>query len=107
MATEVNDSDFEAEVLASDLPVVVDFWAEWCAPCKALDPIFDDLSNELAGRVKIVKLDVGNNPDTAARYNVRNMPTIILFKDGEPADMKVGAAQSRVSLLKWMEEYAA
>jgi thioredoxin len=107
MAVDVSDSDFDSEVLESSLPVVVDFWADWCAPCKALDPILDELSDDLAGRVKIVKLDAGSNPGVVARYNVRNMPTMILFKNGEPADMKVGAAQSRVGLMKWMESHAA
>ena len=106
MATAVTDISFDAEVLAASEPVLVDFWAEWCAPCIAMDPILEDLSRELAGRVKIVKLDVAENPATVVRYNVRNMPTMIVFKDGEPADMRVGAGQSRVQLVRWLEPFA-
>ena len=107
MSTRVNDANFEAEVLRSSEPVLVDFWAEWCGPCKAMDPILDDLSRELAGKVKIVKLDVDGNPSTVVKYNVRAMPTLMVFKDGEPADIKVGAGQSRVQLIKWLDQFAA
>ena len=107
MAAQVTDQSFDAEVLGASEPVLVDFWAEWCPPCKAMDPIMDDLSQELAGKVKIVKLDVETNPSTVVRYNVRAMPTMIIFKDGEPVDMKVGAGQSRVQLVKWLEMFAA
>jgi len=106
MMNPVTDDTFAAEVLGADIPVVVDFWADWCAPCKALDPLLDDISGQLAGRVKIVTMDASENLDTVARYNVRSMPTILLFKNGEPADMRVGAAQSRVGLIKWMESHA-
>ena len=107
MARQVNDADFDAEVLGAQEPVLVDFWAEWCPPCKAMDPIMDELSVELAGKVKIVKLDVETNPSTASRYNVRAMPTMIVFQNGEPVDMKVGAGQSRVQLVKWLDRFAA
>ena len=107
MADRVNDTNFDAEVLGSSEPVLVDFWAEWCPPCKAMDPVLDDLSRELAGRVKIVKLDVDANPGITARFNVRSMPTLIVFKDGEPVDYKVGAGQSRVQLIKWLDSVAA
>ena len=107
MADRVNDANFDAEVLGASETVLVDFWAEWCPPCKAMDPILDDLSRELAGRVKIVKLDVDANPGITARFNVRSMPTLIVFKDGEPVDYKVGAGQSRVQLIKWLDSVAA
>ena len=102
----VSDADFDREVLGAKEPVLVDFWAEWCPPCKAMDPILEDLSVELAGKVKIVKLDVETNPSTVVQYNVRAMPTLMVFKDGEPIDIKVGAGQSRVQLIKWLESYA-
>jgi thioredoxin 1 len=107
MADRVNDTNFDAEVLGATEPVLVDFWAEWCPPCKAMDPVLDDLSCELAGKVKIVKLDVDANPGITARFNVRSMPTLIVFKDGEPVDYKVGAGQSRVQLIKWLDSVAA
>jgi thioredoxin 1 len=107
MADRVNDLNFDAEVLGATEPVLVDFWAEWCPPCKAMDPVLDELSRELAGRVKIVKLDVDANPGITARFNVRSMPTLIVFKDGEPVDYKVGAGQSRVQLIKWLDSVAA
>lgn len=107
MALHVSDGNFAAEVLQSDRPVLVDFWAEWCPPCKAMDPILDDLATELAAKVKIVKLDVDANPSTVVKYNVRAMPTLIVFKDGEPVDFKVGAGQSRVQLIKWLDQFAA
>ena len=107
MGLQVNDTNFQAEVLGASEPVLVDFWAEWCPPCKAMDPILDDLSVELAGKVKIVKLDVDANPSTVVKYNVRAMPTMMVFKNGEPVDIKVGAGQSRVQLIKWLDQFAA
>jgi thioredoxin 1 len=107
MSLAVTDASFDAEVLAAGEPVLVDFWAEWCPPCKAMDPILDDLDRELAGKVKIVKIDVEENPATVVRYNVRAMPTMIVFHGGEPVDMKVGAGQSRVQLVKWLDQFTA
>jgi thioredoxin 1 len=107
MGQRVDDGNWDAEVLGADRPVLVDFWAEWCPPCKAMDPILDQLTVELADKVKIVKLDVDSNPSTTVRYNVRAMPTLIVFKDGEPVDYKVGAGQSRAQLIKWLDQFAA
>jgi thioredoxin 1 len=107
MALHVTDANFATEVLASDRPVLVDFWAEWCPPCKAMSPTIDELSETLADSVKIVKLDVDSNPGITAQYNVRAMPTLIVFRGGEPVDLKVGAGQSRVQLIKWLEMHGA
>ena len=107
MAHQVTDTNFDAEVLAATETVLVDFWAEWCQPCKAMDPILEDLSQELAGKVKIVKLNVEENVGITTRYNVRAMPTMIVFKNGEPVDARVGAGQSRVQLTKWLDQFAA
>lgn len=107
MALHVNDDNFAAEVLRSDRPVLVDFWAEWCPPCKAMSPTIDALADELADDFKIVKLDVDSNPGITVAYNVRSMPTLIVFKNGVPVDSKVGAGQSRVQLIKWLESHAA
>jgi len=105
MSLHVTDADFDAEVLAANEPVLVDFWAEWCPPCKAIAPILDVLSDELAGKVKIVKLNVDENPSTTAKYGVRSIPTMILFKGGEAADMKIGGAP-KAALAKWLESFA-
>ncbi|MGH2405242.1 MAG: thioredoxin [bacterium] len=79
----VTEQTFEAEVLEANVPVLVDFWAEWCAPCRMIAPVVDDLAQEYAGRLKVVKVDVDENRDLALRYNVRSIPTLGLFKDGE------------------------
>ena len=102
----VSDADFKQEVLEAKGPVLVDFWADWCPPCKAMDPILDALSVELDGKVKIVKLDVETNPSTVVTYNVRAMPTLMVFKDGQPVDIKVGYGPSRAQLTKRLEAYA-
>ena len=87
--------------------VLVDFWAEWCGPCRAIAPVLDELSTELEGKVKIVKLNVDENPGIAAQYGVRSIPTMILFKGGEAADMKIGAGTPKAGLTKWLEGHAA
>lgn len=88
---EVTDATFEQEVLASERPVVVDFWAPWCGPCRVVGPILDQLAAEHASRVKFVKLNVDANPATGARYHVLSIPTVILFENGEPREIVVGA----------------
>ncbi|ABO22210.1 thioredoxin TrxA [Shewanella loihica] len=87
----LSDDSFENDVLKSDLPVLVDFWAEWCGPCKMIAPILDDVADEYAGKVTIAKLNVDQNNASPAKYGVRGIPTLLLFKNGELADTKVGA----------------
>lgn len=107
MTTHVSDANFGEEVLNSKEPVLVDFWAEWCGPCRAIAPVLDELSTELAGKIKIVKLNVDDNPGIASQYGVRSIPTMILFKGGEAADMKIGAGTPKAGLTKWLEGHAA
>jgi thioredoxin 1 len=85
------DGDFEDTVLNSEIPVLVDFWAEWCAPCKMIAPVLDELAEEFDGTVKFTKLDVDSNPTSTAKYGIRGIPAILIFKDGEPIDQIVGA----------------
>ncbi len=88
---EVNDADFETQVLKSDLPVFVDFWAEWCGPCKMVAPVVEELSGEYAGKVKFAKLNVDFNPKTSSKYGIRSIPTMLIFKGGNPVGQIVGA----------------
>ncbi len=88
------DDNFDAEALKSDLPVVVDFWAIWCGPCRMIAPIIEELANTYEGKVKVGKLDVDTNPNTAVKYGVRSIPTVLFFKNGQVVDMIIGA-QSR------------
>ncbi len=87
----LTDANFDGDVLQSDLPVLVDFWATWCAPCKAIAPMIDTVANEYAGKVKVGKVNVDDNPATPGKYGVRGIPTLILFKDGQVVDQVVGA----------------
>lgn len=91
MAAVVTDGNFEAEVLKSDVPVLVDFWATWCGPCKAIAPILEELSGAYQGKAKIVKLNADENPRTASQYNVRSLPTLLVFKGGKVVDTQIGA----------------
>lgn len=91
MAVEVNDKNFEQEVLKSDLPVVVDFWAPWCGPCKKIGPTIDKLSEEYQGKVKFCKLNVDENPDSARNFQVMSIPLLLFFKDGKAMDQSLGA----------------
>ena len=91
MALEVNDSNFEEVVVKSVKPVLVDFWAEWCGPCRMIAPIIDEISKEYSEKALVVKCDVDSSPGVAAKYGIRNIPTILFFKDGKIADKQVGA----------------
>ena len=102
MATvKVDNKNFKADVLDAQEPVVVDFWAEWCGPCKMIAPALEEISKELGGKVKIAKLNIDENPELAAQFGVRSIPTLMIFKSGEVAEMKVGAAP-KTALSHWI-----
>ncbi|OKL44375.1 thioredoxin [Pseudovibrio exalbescens] len=106
MATvNVSDDTFETEVLKSSTPVLVDFWATWCGPCKMIAPSLEEISDEMSDSVKVAKVDIDVNQQSAMNYGVRSIPTMILFKDGEPAATLVGA-QPKGKIAEWIKQYA-
>lgn len=100
--TSVSDASFERDVLNAETPVLVDFWAEWCAPCKTIAPALEELAVEFDGRITVAKMNIDDNPKTPTRYQVRGIPTLLLFRGGEVAAMKVGAAP-KSDLASWVE----
>ena len=96
MALQITDASFDEVVLKSDKPVLVDFWATWCGPCRMLGPVIEELATEYEGRVVVGKVDVDNNQEFAAKYGVRNIPTVLVFKDGEVVGRQVGVAAKKV-----------
>ena len=102
MAKQVTDDTFELDVLRADGPVLVDFWAEWCGPCKQIAPSLDEISEELEGKVSLAKVNIDENPETPSKYGVRGIPTLMLFKNGEVASTKVGALP-KSKLKEWVE----
>ncbi len=100
MALELTDSNFEELVIKSDKPVIVDFWAEWCGPCRMVGPIVQEIGEDFDGKATVGKLDVDSNPDVTMKYGIRNIPTILFFKNGEIADKQVGAVAKSVLVEK-------
>lgn len=102
-SVKITDESFESDVLQADKPVLVDFWAEWCGPCKQIAPALEQIADEFAGKVTIAKLNIEESPTTPSRYGVRGIPTMMLFKGGQMASMKVGAMPKQ-KIIEWLNE---
>jgi len=100
--THTSDGNFESDVLNADIPVLVDFWAEWCGPCKSIAPALEEIATEMGGRLTVAKINIDDNPQTPQQYGVRGIPTLMLFKDGQVAATKVGAV-AKNQLIDWVE----
>jgi len=100
--TQVSDASFEADVLKASGPVLVDFWAEWCGPCKAIAPALEELAQSMSGKLTVAKINIDHNPQTPKKYGVRGIPTLMLFKGGQVAATKIGALQ-KSKLIEWVE----
>lgn len=102
LVLHIGDADFQQEVLQSSIPVLVDFWATWCGPCQALAPTLDEIADDYQGKIKVVKIDIDQNPESAAQYNVRSIPTLLIFKNGNIEDSKIGL-QSKSQLAAFID----
>ena len=101
MTKEINDNDFQKEVLESDQPVLIDFWAEWCGPCRMLGPIIDQIAEEKGDKIKVFKMNIDNSPDTPSKFGVRSIPTMMIFKDGKLLDSKV-SVHPKSAIEEWI-----
>jgi thioredoxin 1 len=106
MVAPVSDKSFQADVLDSKEPVLVDFWAEWCGPCRAVGPVLEEVAGELNGKLKVVKLNVDENPETAAKYGIQSIPTLMIFKNGELASRQIGASP-KAKIVQWINTAVA
>ena len=102
MAKNINDDSFDTEVLGSDTPVLVDFWAEWCGPCKAMSPLVDEIAGEMGEKLKVVKVNIDESPEAPTKFGVRGIPTFMIFKGGQVVDTRVGG-MSKSQLTEWVE----
>lgn len=104
VAAQVTDSNFKQEVLESQVPVLVDFWAPWCGPCRMVAPVVDEIAQQYDGQIKVVKVNTDDNPSVASQYGIRSIPTLMIFKDGQRVDMVVGAVP-KTTLANTLEKY--